>query len=361
MARRLALLSLTFAAACGGSEPPPIVIVPPPPTFDIAPPPPPPPPVPVAVEPPPAPASPTELALRDWAAVTQCQSYDYHPHGGLQSFWCHRPVRMTLSFVESTTGTTIFSSGPHKGDLTLDAANDFGHYNPDFVKWLVDKGAPSALDSPARAATQGAYDKHLKPLAEIFYYTLQKTECFESEKKAYGDLIAKKKLPKDYYERWFYYMNPYFCEKAKAGLAQDQSFAAFSDNGFDGGIDGNVTKTVVGFWLRRALDGTKDSFAEGLKKLLAAYEPGLVAQPYRAPNGAAIKDAIAKGMKAAALCTGKASVTIRIQTDGTMTGSTHRARGPVDPNARCIENAFSGTVPAFDGSEMHFSRNVTGK
>jgi hypothetical protein len=68
-------------------------------------------------------------------------------------------------------------------------------------------------------------------------------------------------------------MNPAFCDKPK------KSEAFMMKTGFDGGFNGNVTKTVVGFWLRRSLDGTMETFAEGLKKLIASYQPELLDEP----------------------------------------------------------------------------------
>ncbi len=282
MLRRPLLAFTVLLVACASDPPPPAVVVPPqPPQVEPAPPPPPPAPVAKPDAPAETPESPFEGFLRDMTKKTSCSSYDYHPHGGLQSFWCHKPARATMEAIGTLAGVDIFKSGPHsKTDLGLDSRTEFGHYNPDFVKWLVDKVPPSARDSAVQKATQPHYDKHLKPLAEIFWVTLQKAksepECFEREKKAYADLIAKKKLPAAYYERWFYWMNPKFCARAKTGLGPNQGFDYFSNNGFDGGVDGNVTKTVIGFWLRRSMDGTMDSFAEGLKKLVTSYQPDLL-------------------------------------------------------------------------------------
>jgi len=228
--------------------------------------------------PPAAAPSPMETALREWERKSQCQDFDYFPNGGIQNFWCHRPARVTLASVRELVGAAIFTSGPHTADtLQLDAANDFGHYDPAFVRALVDKAAPSERGSAAQKATQAAYDASMKPLAEIFWKTYAKSqadkECFAREKTAYANLIAKKKLPKDYYERWFFFMNPHFCDKGP-----EKSFKFWMDHGFDAGVDGNVTKTVVGFWLRRSIDGTMDAFAVGLTKLIAAYEPDLLAR-----------------------------------------------------------------------------------
>lgn len=283
MLRRTALLFVL--AACASEPPPPTVVVPPQPP-QVAPPPSSPSP-PVAVEKADAPSetsdSPLEGMLREATKKTSCTAYDYHPTGGLQSLWCHRPARMTVEEIGKLAGVEIFTSGPHsKTELMLDASDDFGHYNPEFVKWLVEKVPPSAPGSAAQKLTQPAYDKHLKPLAKIFWATLQKTkaepDCFKREKDAYASLIAKKKLPASYYERWFYFMNPKYCAKAKTGLGKNDGFDYFVNNGMDGGHDGNVVKSVVGFWLRRSMDGTMDAFAEGLKKLVTSYDPALLEQ-----------------------------------------------------------------------------------
>jgi hypothetical protein len=281
---RRSLFVIASLVACGSEPPPPVVVVPPqPPQVEPPPPPPPPPPVAKPDTPSEPQESPLEGMLRDATKKTTCSSFDYHPNGGLQSLWCHRPPRLSVEAIAKNAGVGIFKSGPHsQTDLVTDARYDFGHYNPDFVKWLVEKVPPSPRDSPAQKLTQPAYDKHLKPLAEIFWKTLQKAkaepDCFQREKTAYADLIAKKKLPESYHERWFYWMNPKYCAKAKTGLGPNDGFDYFSKNGFDGGVDGNVTKTVIGFWIRRSLDGTMDSLAEGLKKLLASYEPALLEQ-----------------------------------------------------------------------------------
>lgn len=216
---------------------------------------------------PPVPAA--DKALRGWSKRTLCPgSYDYFPLGGIQSFWCHRPESLTVAALREAAGGKIFASGPHSADdLVLDAKNDFGHYDPAFVKWL---GAQ--IPDTSTPETQAIYDRYMKSLARIFWQVLGKTKtekaCFDREKNAYADLIAKKKLPDDYYERWFYFMNAQFCSKPPKGMIDSY----LMNHGGDAGVDGNVTKTVVGFWLRRSMDGTYDAFAQGLEKFLKVFD-----------------------------------------------------------------------------------------
>lgn len=307
-----------------------------------------------------------ESALREWSRTTQCQDFDYFPNGGIQNFWCHRPTRITLASIRGLAGVDIFTTGPHpKDDLTLDSASDFGHYDPAFVRFLVDKAGPSDHGSVAQKATQAAYDANLKPLAEIFWKTYAKSQadkgCFAREKAAYGDLIAKKRLPKDYYERWFYFMNPYFCDKGAA-----KSFNFYTDNAFDAGVDGNVTKTVFGFWLRRAMDGTMDTFAEGLKKLIASYEPELMASAGRLADPAALTRAIDSALRSAVTCrdpkakAASAAVAIMVAPDGHLSARLMAARAQATPaQSTCIEQKIaSQQVPPFDGDSLIFNRNV---
>jgi hypothetical protein len=314
---------------------------------------------------PPSAPSVMETALKEWSRKTQCQEFDYYPNGGIQSFWCHRPGRVTLANIRELAGVDIFAKGPHSADaVKLDDASEFGHYNAAFVRWVIEKAGPSERGSAAQKATQPSYDAHLKPLAEIFWKTYAKAQadepCFTREKAAYGDLIAKKKLPKDYYERWFFFMNPYFCDKG----TKAQNF--FYDNGFDAGVDGNVTKSVIGFWLRRAMDGTKDSFVEGLKKLLAAYEPELMTAPARFADPAALTRTLDAGVKAVAACkdakakAATAAVAITISGDGHLSARLMAARAQATPTqATCIEQKFSSQqMTPFDGESLVFNRTI---
>lgn len=313
----------------------------------------------------PAQLSASELALSEWSKATQCQDYDYFPEGGIRSFWCHRPQRLTLAALRTLAGVDIFALGPHpRDDLALDVANDFGHYNPAFVRWLVETGGPSARGSAAQKATQIVYDASVKPLAEIFWRTYEKAKadaaCFDREKTAYADLIKRKKLPADYYEKWFFFMNPYFCDN------RPKAATFYYDNAFDAGVSGNVTKTVIGFWLRRSLDGSIDELAKGLKSVLASYQPELLAAPARYADPAELARAIDAAVKATASCKDRkataptAHVDIIVVGGAGLSAKLSGARSPATPaQAMCIERQFAAQqVPSFDGT-LRFGRSVS--
>jgi hypothetical protein len=272
---------------------------------------------------------------------------------------------LSVAAVRSLAGVDIFSSGPHAKDtLKLDASDQFGHYDAAFVRWLVTDAGPSARGSAAQLATQQTYDAALKPLARIFWKTYEKAigekECFGREKTAYANAITAHRLPKGYYERWFFFMNPYFCSRT---VKAADTF--YYDNAFDAGVDGNVTKTVVGFWLRRSIDGTMDAFAEGLKKLIASYDPELLTTTYVGADSAALTRALDAGVKGASACKDptakrKPDVDIVAFPDGHMTALVKSPAGTTQ--VACIEAAFDAQrVPSFSGEKLHFSRAVSVK
>lgn len=200
-----------------------------------------------------------------------CDEFDYFPEGGMRSFACHLKSLTSLPFLAQASGLVMFERGPHQGTmLKLDDRFQFGHYNPDFVRWMVDHLVPGAGDAALRKATQAHYNKYIKPLARIFYATWKKAQnepqCFRREVERYRAMMQKETLPEMYYERFFFFMNPDFCTHA------DKGFDYFYKHGFDGGYSGNVVKTCVAFWIRRTIDGTAKEFFQGLQKLLETYD-----------------------------------------------------------------------------------------
>jgi hypothetical protein len=309
-----------------------------------------------------------ETQMKGWTMKSACSGLDYFPRGGIQSFWCHRPPELTVAAVSARAGVPIFASGPHSGDaLELKSTGDFGHYNPAFVRWLSDNVTPPARGTPQQLATQKAYDLAFRPLVDVFWKTLAKLRreqaCFAREKSSYETAIHKQTLPPGYYERWFFFMNPFFCDRASSSTSTD-SF--YFDNGYDGGVDGNVTKSVVGFWMRRAIDGTMPGFADALKKVVLSYEPELVSAPGRAPDTASLLRALDGATKAASACrapagqSGSVPVYIVFGTDGAVTSARAAPVGLSGTTvASCVESKFSALkVPPFEGSELHFTRTV---
>jgi hypothetical protein len=247
---------------------------------------PPPPPPPPASEQPraiasatPKPKLPTAIARGTPAEVEQawlglpaskddCGQFDYFPDGGMRNFHCH--VRATLGYkrIQELAGVAAFRKGPHSREaLGLSSSDSFGYYNPAFVRWLGDHLIPGPR---LRAQTQPIYDKVVRPLARTFYAAHRKlhsdAKYLAKEKARYLGLIKRGHVPPGDYERYFFFMNPRFLHNPDGG------FSYFHRRGFDGGVNGNVVKTCVAFWIRRSIDGTDGEFLAGLERLLSAYD-----------------------------------------------------------------------------------------
>jgi len=227
----------------------------------------------LAVAPPGPPES--RILQKAWTGLASTPNgcpdeYDYFPGGGLRIFWCHAKSLASLRDLQGAAGVPIWSSGPHTVEA-LDLANHkaFGHYNPLFVDRLADALLIGRRDPDFRAATQPIYDQYLRPKARLAWQVHDKLErdpaCARRELDGY---VANMRSPNPepmYYGRWFFFMNESYCKK---GTTEEQMF----DQGFDGGYDGNVADTLVGFWLRRRLDGTEPRFERALEDLLRTYD-----------------------------------------------------------------------------------------
>lgn len=199
-----------------------------------------------------------------------CEEFDYFPMGGMRNFFCHMLSFVDFGSFTGLVGIPLFRKGPHTEEgLVLDSPDSFGHYNPAFVALLRKALIPGAGDRGFRAATQDAYDEFVAPLARIFFVTRWKLTknpgYLAKESRAYMALVKAGRLPRDYYEKYFYFMNPSFIER-------ENNENYLMSHGFDGGWNGNVVKTCVAFWIRRSIDGTFDEFSRGLDLLLETYD-----------------------------------------------------------------------------------------
>ena len=205
-------------------------------------------------------------------------TYDYHPNGGMRAWYCHVRGLVSVDDLRTQAKLKIWASGPHSATgLDLTNQREFGHYNPEFVTWMTYNLLPAAIDPSLREATQASYDTYVAPLARIQWAVLLKLEqnpaCSARERRGYEGFMRDGTGGHDggYVERWFWFMNPKFCDMPPE--------TEFFDDGFDGGWSGNVVKTATGFWLRRTIDGTADGFKASLLRLLETYDAEWLKMP----------------------------------------------------------------------------------
>jgi hypothetical protein len=206
-----------------------------------------------------------------------CGEFDYFPEGGMRNFHCHLRTKISWAALQALAGVPVFLSGPHtQRHLELSSRTSFGHYNPEFVRWLGASFIPAASDPTFRAATQRVYDRYVRPLARASYVSHQKLHgnraYLKSEASGLLRQLATGRSDASPYEKYFFFMNPKFLDHA------DQT-SWLMDHGMDGGWDGNVVNTCVAFWIRRSIDGTDGEFFAALERLLATYDARFLASP----------------------------------------------------------------------------------
>jgi uncharacterized protein YecT (DUF1311 family) len=205
--------------------------------------------------------TPDRVARRAWTGLENTANgcpdlFDYFPNGGIRSIYCHLKTILDYGRMARLFGKAVFLDGPHTTEaLRLDARLDFGRYNPDFVRWLVETAVPAASDPGFRDRTQPVYDRFLRPLARTVYavheHLFADPAFLDREKATILKKMADGTLEPYHYEGYYDFANLHA-----------------------GPHDGNVVKTTVAFWIRRAIDGTDDLFYDGLRKLMLTYDPG---------------------------------------------------------------------------------------
>ncbi|HEX8697275.1 MAG TPA: hypothetical protein VF815_00425 [Myxococcaceae bacterium] len=185
--------------------------------------------------------------------------FDYQDAGGMRNFFCRGLSVISWKTFLSLAPVKPFRSGPHKGGkLDLQNAKDFGRYDPAFVKWAVKALVPGAEDAKLRQETQPVYDRSVRTLARTYYGVWRvlsaNPKWVEVERKRYLGAAAKGNLDALGPE-----LDPYHDVLGNA----DENW---------GGYDPNHVRSATMWWLRRYSDGTASTWAEGLERLLQAYD-----------------------------------------------------------------------------------------
>ena len=202
---------------------------------------------------------------------SKCRAYDYFPHGGIQNFYCHLKTYCSYAFLAKTAGMPVFISGPHSPDrLDLKSESDFGHYNPEFVQWLLEWTIPALNDSAFRRLTQPVYDYFVQSLARTYFIVYNKwvhnPDLLKKEIDQYLMRIKEKIYPSCDYQKYYYFLNPSF------KFQEETTESEYSDYDDNDEYDGNVVNTAAAFWIRRFLDGTAEDFYRGLTALIEIYD-----------------------------------------------------------------------------------------
>ncbi len=231
-----------------------------------------------------------EKATVDYA---DCQTY---LESGFRYLYCRVKGVVSFEKAQSIAGLKIFlPGGPHDKKLDLHA-KQFGHYNPEFLKWLNDYIIPQGMDdSRFNLVTQAVYKTHIGPVARALYnsheilfanpqayrnfeqrFTTVKKEYLSirrSEARFDGNPIAFETIRKSY--------SLAVTQEKQGGDGSDtdigEKFRWLSDYlATDKKDDWYLANTSGGFWVRRSIDGTEAQIFQLLKKLLKTFEPEIL-------------------------------------------------------------------------------------
>lgn len=221
------------------------------------------------------PAAPTAPTARDavrrtWTHLPETTNhcddvFDYFPGGGLRILYCHAKEDLLVSQIAELAGVPIWVGGPHSRPTGLDLQNhaDFGRYNPTFVRKIPEFALPAAKDTEFRRLTQPTWDRILQSRARIAWAAHRKlatdSKAREAEIAGYKANMKSAQPDPYYIERWYDFVET---------------------------PDGNVAKSLVGWWLRRWMDGTEDEWAAVLRQTMELYDAAWIAEhePSRKPQ-----------------------------------------------------------------------------
>ena len=185
------------------------------------------------------------------------------PNRGLRGLYAKAQFAMNLAQLQKLSGHRIFGVGPHQnGKLNLKSANEFGHYNPAFIKWVTANGIPGGKNPKLRMELQPVYDKHLRRTARGFFV-------------AHQNLMAQPARLKRVQAR---YLDLLDAEK-DAGDFLQESFRPDTDRLEKAGHDWYEVNVAHGFWVRRNIDGTADEFHALLTTLLRTHDADWLKAP----------------------------------------------------------------------------------
>lgn len=194
-----------------------------------------------------------ELIQEIWQQLDKINNHDNKAcaaeKDAVRFLYCHLKKVINDVHLETLAKLPIFVQGPHQeAQLNLEAKNDFGYYNKEFVMWLNEKWEAASQDSHFRTWTAPMYRRYIQKLARTFYEVALQLknypEDFGKEKRNY--LTKKNASPHCCHYPWFH---PVFVEEAPQAV--------------------NMS---VAFWIRRSIDGTDQEWREGLRRLLETYD-----------------------------------------------------------------------------------------
>lgn len=200
------------------------------------------------------------------------QMREYTGEEGLRALYCHVRDIFSYGHIEELAGMPVFLSGPHGDGKLLVREHTFGHYNPEFIDWVVEELLPQTTDGVYLAATQPIYDAYIRRMARayhrIFVGLSHNLPHFDQERQYLLDMIAGRR-------DWSYLGARWQAGNIRGILGVD--LAAEDLNWYH-------ADTAIRFWQRRSIDGTADKMFAALEDVMTIFDPQWLAGAPRPPG-----------------------------------------------------------------------------
>lgn len=195
----------------------------------------------------------------DNTSFTLTYEYDYWPDGGIRNIGGHLASLISLNDLEKMLPCPLYVSGPHRnGEWDL-YSDDFGHYNPEAIKFLDDLAKKVVSDKKFVAESKPLVDKYLyrqmlcMMVIHDFFYDDEVTGT-DYREYLFSDALENY----GYSDEASYYLSNIYIEE----VDQDDSYIYWGYN-----------YEFFNWWARRWKDGTIDLFYDGISTIFKAYHP----------------------------------------------------------------------------------------
>lgn len=175
----------------------------------------------------------------------------------------------SLEKIQEVAKLDVFNSGPHANGLNYASKNDFGHYNPAFVKKTFQTLKRVSKAPGFKKLGQKIYDGQLSGMAKSYYKAYQ---FINSSPKIPPYPRNSAEAPTSLDEVIQIYRNKMATEGEDAGDYIQEVFRPYSDSAEKADLDWYLSNVAAGFWVRRKMDGTYESFFELLEYVINTYD-----------------------------------------------------------------------------------------
>jgi TIR domain-containing protein len=185
--------------------------------------------------------------------------FDYWPDCGIRNAYYHLATFAGYEALVRLSPYPVFVSGPHGSrELNLNSQGEFGHYNPEFLRWLDVQLSELLKDRDFVRQTTPLFRSYLDKTVRTYWATYKALNEHPGELKTlirhYELGINQTRLLKETFAWTFTDQLPFLRE-----LSQNDNF------------DSNVVAVAVYFWLRRHLDGTHAQIFSMLDSVMRNY------------------------------------------------------------------------------------------